>query len=437
VSRDGRPRALLSRLWYGFDGLAGDTLWSGLHDAIALLTALTSFKLVTTALDDTARYGAYVGIYGLLGAVGAFSYSGVGLALLQRLVGERDDPSRALRSFFSLALSVGMVLGVLSIVLAVTRLGLTIAEAATIVAAELLGTAVASISSVLVQASSGFGAAVRVRLGLVLIRLAVVVVLYAAGNLTVVHLGASILASFGVYGLYLLVVHLPRHGYRVTFGRPTAGSVKASWLFSVPMGAAKIQTDGDKFLLAAWGFKAEAGLYGAAYRILLLGIMPLMALDAAAFQRFLPREPGRRGIHWYRATRLAALTASASVVVAIGLYVVARPLLNILVEPKYREAIDIVPWLLPLVPLISTSGTPLNGLLGLGRATQRMYVYLVSAFVSVIAYLLLIPRFDWRGAVIATYISEVFLALTGWAALWYFQRQADRTVDADPIMTSA
>jgi O-antigen/teichoic acid export membrane protein len=427
---------LTHEVWHGFDGLAGDTLWSGIHDAIALMTALTSFTLLTKVLE-TERYGAYVGIYGLLGAVGALAYSGVGLALLQRLVGEKDDPDSALRSFLSLALLGGSVLGLLSITLSLLFLRLSTAEVIVIVAAELLGTATVFVASILVQAAGGFAAAIRVRLFLVLLRLAVVVVLQLSGRLTILNLGSGILCCFALYAAYLLAAHLPRHGYRVSFGRPSSVALKASGVFSIPMAAGKIQTDADKFLLNVYGFRAEAGLYGAAYRVLLLGIMPLMALDTAAFQRFLPREAGVRGVHWRRSTRLAGITATASVVVAIGLYLVARPLLDVLAGPRYQTAIDIVPWLLPLVPLISTSGTPLNGLLGLGRSTQRMIVYLASAAVSVVAYLLLIPALDWRGAVIATFISEIFLAAAGWSALWYYQRRADAALDAAAVMTSA
>ncbi|MGI9616404.1 MAG: polysaccharide biosynthesis C-terminal domain-containing protein, partial [Acidimicrobiales bacterium] len=97
-------------------------------------------------------------------------------------------------------------------------------------------------------------------------------------------------------------------------------------------------------------------------------------------------------------------------------------------------------WLLLLIPLIAVSSTPLNGLLGLGQADKRMYVYLSSAFLSVVIYLLLIPTYSWKGAVVGTFISEVYLVAMGWLSLWYYQRKADEVLDdtdPDPAMMAA
>ena len=422
-----RLRRLAHRVWHGFDGLAADTLWSGLHDGSALLTSMTSFILVTRALTNE-RYGSYVGLYGLLGAIGAFSFAGVGFAALQRLIGERDEPDLVLRSFLSLTLVAGACLSGVTILLALAIPGLAVLEASLIVVAELLGPAVIYISAVLVQGVSGFAAAARVRLGIVAIRLSAVVLLHLTGHLTIAGLGATILVGFFAYGLWLLTVHLPRHGYTVSFGRPSAMSVQASGVFSLPMVANKMQTDADKFLLNVFGFQAQAGVYGAAYRLVLMALTPLGSLDSAAFQRFLPRgEPGEIGVHWRRSTRLAMLMGVASIAAAAGLWI-CLPLLHFLVEGRYHEAFDIVPWLLFMVPLISTSNPALNGLLGLGRANTRAYVTIVSSLISMVSYLVLIPNHGWKGAVAATYISEVALALIAWSTLWYCQRRADDEV---------
>lgn len=420
-------RRLVHRLWHGFDGLAGDTLWSALTDGAALLTSMVSFYLVTRALPNE-RYGGYVGIYGLLGAIGAFSFSGVGLAALQRLIGERDDPNDTLRSFLSLTLLTGCTLSVLAIGLSLAFLRLSAVEITLLVVAELLGPATIYLSAILVQGVSGFAPAARVKLGLVAIRLSAVLGLHLTGHLTIAGLGATILVLFFLYGAWLLAFHLPRHGYQVSFGWPSGLALKASGVFSVPMVANKMQTDADKFLLNAYGFRAEAGVYGAAYRLVLLALTPLGSLDTAAFQRFLPRgEPDAIGVHWRRATRLGLLMGVASIVAATGLWI-CLPLLHFLIEDRYNEAFDIVPWLLFMVPLVSTSNTALNGLLGLGRPNTRAVVTILSSVISMVSYLLLIPNHGWKGAAVATYISEVALALIAWSTLWYYQRKADDEV---------
>ena len=429
---------LVTKAWHAFDGLAGDTLWSGGHDLIHLITALTSFQLLQQALAP-AEYGAYFGLYGLVGAFGAMSYSGVGLALLQRLMGAGDEPNRSLRSFLSLALIAGAVATVLTIVIGIVSLRLTATEIVLVVTAELLAVAIVWMSAILVQASSGFPAAIRVRLGIIVVRLGTLLILHFTGNLSIANLATGFLIGFTAYSAYLLVVHVPKHGYRVSIGRPSGLSLRSSAMFSIPMGASKLQTDADKYLLNVFRFEVDAGLYGAAYRMIQLGTVPLLALDAAAFQRFLPQGDGEKGLHWRRATRLATLMGGAGVAVAGAIYLML-PLLDFLFEARYKEAVDIVPWLLLLIPLIATSSTPLNGLLGLGQADKRMYVYLTSALVSIVLYLVLIPQYSWRGAVVATFVSEVYLVCVGWIALWHYQRKADEELDARPpgnVMTPA
>jgi O-antigen/teichoic acid export membrane protein len=434
----GAPRSLFSRAWHAFDGLAGDTLWSGAHDFLNLVTAFTSFQLLQRALE-LEQYGAYIGLYGLVGAFGAISMSGVGLALLQRIMGARDDPDSSLRSFLSLSIFVGLVSVVVVSVVGVASLRLSFTEIALIALAELLAVAIVWMGAISVQASSGYPASARVRMGIIAIRLVTLLVLQFSGNLTIANLGAGFLIGFTLYAAYLVVFHLPRHGYHVSLGRPSTLSMKSSGLFSIPMGASKMQTDGDKWLLNVFRFDAEAGLYGAAYRVVQLGTLPLLALDSAAFQRFLPQGTGEPGLHWRRAVRLATIMTVASVTLA-GLLYAALPLLDFLFTEDYKEAVDIVPWLLMLIPLIAVSSTPLNGLLGLGHADKRMYVYLSSAMVSIVIYLALIPRYSWKGALVGTFVSEIYLVATGWIVLWHYQRKADETAEAgetDPAMTPA
>lgn len=424
---DEQPRGFVAaqvlRVWRAFDGLARDTLWSAGHDFLQLVAAFSSFYLLQRSLA-LAEYGAYIGIYGLIGAFGAISFSGVGLALLQRLMGEGDEPDQAFRSFFSLSLLAGAVGSAIAIPLAIATLNLSTVEILLIVGTEIMAATVVFMASIAVQARSGFPAAIRVNGAVVPMRLGTLLLLWALDALTIRNLAAGYGLCFAFYGLYLLRVHLPRHGYRVAVGRPTALSLRASAMFSTPMGTSKLQTDGDKYLLNAFRHSADAGLYGAAYRMVLLGTMPLLALETAAFQRFLPQGDGEPGLHLRRAMRLSGLMLGASVFVAGAIYLLL-PLFDFLFAEEFKGAADIVPWLLFLVPLVSTSGTPLNGLLGLGLPAVRMWIYTGSAAISLALYVALIPTYSWRGALVASLIGEVVLSFVGWGALWYYQKKAD------------
>lgn len=417
-------RTLWARLWGAFDGLAADTIWGGLHDAFALVASMTSFLLLQQALSQ-AGYGALFGLYGLVGPLGSLTFAGPGLALLQRRFRYRQDPDEILRSFLSMTLVLGLGTSALAIGVAVVFIELTFVEIALVVAAELFANATIVVCARLVHAVVGYPAMVRVRLIVILLRLISVVGLYSLDALTIRNLAASYLVMYSGYVVWLLTRRLPAAGYRVALEWPTMRTTRSSAVFAVPLAASSLQQDGDKFALNAFDYGAEAGLYGAAYRIVHLGGMPLRVIAAAAFHRFLPDDAVGSSHHLRKSARLTAFMFLVGLLTAIAIYA-ALPIVDLLLSDEFAEAREIVPWLLPFLPLIALSGTPMNGLLGLGRAKERAAIFLSSAAVSVTLYVALIPGGGWRGAVAATIGSELYLAVASWVAIVYYQRLADR-----------
>ncbi|MDH4277188.1 MAG: polysaccharide biosynthesis C-terminal domain-containing protein [Acidimicrobiia bacterium] len=423
-------RALWSRLWGAFDGLAGDTIWGGVHDVFALVASMTSFVLLQQALTRSG-YGALFGLYGLIGPLGSLTFAGPGLALLQRRLRFGQDQNEILRSFLSMTLVIGLGTSALAIGLAVAYIDLSLLEITLVVASELFANATIVVCSRLMHAVHGYPAMIRVRLVVVALRLVAVVGLHALGALTIRNLATSYLIMYSAYVAWLLAKRLPAAGYRVALERPTMRTARTSAVFAVPLAASSLQQDGDKFALNAFNYGAEAGLYGAAYRIVHLGGTPLRVISAAAFHRFLPDDAVGSSHHLRKSARLTGFMFLVGTVTALAIYV-ALPVLDLLLSDDFAEAREIVPWLLPFLPLIALSGTPMNGLLGLGRAKERAAVFLSSSAVSVALYLALIPGRGWRGAVAATIGSELYLAVVSWAAIVYYQRLADRDQAAEP-----
>jgi O-antigen/teichoic acid export membrane protein len=98
----------------------------------------------------------------------------------------------------------------------------------------------------------------------------------------------------------------------------------------------------------------------------------------------------------------------------------------------YAQSASIMRYLIPLVPLRGLSMFPINGLMGLGRTTARMVLLIVSALVAFAAYIVLIPRYTWKGAVAGTIISESFMALAAWTLLIVYQRSHNAKLNAEP-----
>ncbi|MEM7272674.1 MAG: lipopolysaccharide biosynthesis protein [Actinomycetota bacterium] len=451
--RRGGLRARVADLWNGFDGLAGDTIWGAFSDVGLLIVTFLSFILLQEVLPNV-EFGGYSAMYAVIGPLGAMGYAGPGLALLQKRLRDKAAPDPTLRRFLSLTLiqGVGLTAVATGIILVIADV-LTPGAVLLIAISELIANSTIFVVSMLVQASSGYPAMVRVRLGLVVIRF--VVLLGLAGiderfavdtgqlirpqipgvdkfeALTIFNLGLAYSVGFGLYAIWLVVFHLPRHGYRVSFGKPGMETVKAGAKFSVPMAAAEFQTNGDKAALQGFGYGEENGLYSVAYRIVLLGLTPLKILDGAAFQRFLSHEEGRRGQHLERSIKFTGLMVGAAVLAAGFLFLV-QPWLGFLIAEDKEGARDMLPWIIPLIPLVALRTTPLNGLVGLGREFERSIVYVSASVMSLILYLLLIPPYGWVGALIATFLSEAYLSCVAWFVLFRYQRIADAELPEEP-----
>ncbi len=426
---DQRATGRVSRLWNAFDGLAGDTLWSAALDLLSVVAALVSFVLLQRVLDP-AQYGAFAGLYALATTFSAITYSGPGLALIQRRFRYNEDLNEIQASFLSLTLITGALSSVISFALALLIIDLSWSQILVITASELFANSIIWVGSWLVQIAVDFPTMIRVRMAAISLKLVAVPVLFITGQLTIFNLGLAYLLLYGAFALWLVARYLPAIGYDVSFRRPETNVWRSSSVFAVPLAASQVQIDGDKVALNAFNLPTDAGLYAAAYRVVLLGSLPIRVISQAAFHRFLGEgDNSVDGYHLRRAARLTAFMFVVGVAAAGAIYVVLRfmtPLLDLLIEEEFAEAKDIIPWLVLFIPLMAISGTPLNGLLGLGRTRERANVYLSSALVSVVLYVLLIPGSGWEGAVAATLISEAYLAVVSWAAMIHYQRKADR-----------
>ncbi len=425
----GRARARLMRAWQAFDGLAEDTLWSAALDMLAVAAAIISFLLLQQVLTP-ASYGSFSGLYGLATTFSAITYSGPGLAIIQRRFRYNQGLDDIQASFLSLTLIAGSLSTVVAVGLALIIIELSVAEIVLITASELFANSLILVCSWLVQVAVSFPAMIRVRMVPVGLKIVAVPVLFVTGQLTLRNLGLAYLVLYGGFALWLITTYLPRLGYTIRFRKPPADAWRTSAVFAVPLAASQVQLDGDKVALNAFNLQTDAGLYAAAYRVVLLGALPLRVIGQAAFHRFLPEgDEGIPGYHLRRSGKLTLFMFGVSVAVAGAIYFVlylATPVLDLLISEEFSEAKEIVPWLVLFIPLLAISSTPTNGLLGLGRTRERAAVYISSAGLSALLYVILIPGRGWQGAVAATLASEVYLAIVSWAAMIYYQRQADR-----------
>jgi O-antigen/teichoic acid export membrane protein len=411
-------------------GLARETSWALAGELLTIVVLTLSFTLLGRRLGPEG-YGAFVGLYGLLGPAISINQSAVGLTIYEHIVRRGESADRVGGSCLSSTLAIGVVLAGVVVGLGTILLpSLPIVILVLFALSELIVTSVLMLAIAVVQAVRSFTAATQLRILATTLRGVMIVVLALVDALTLrnLALGQAVTAALA---LVVVGTQLRRHHGRVIgFARIRWDTMKSIGTYSAGISATSVQLGGDKVVLNSARHVSDAGLYGAAYRLILLAQVPATALQHSTHLRFLDREvrdPLRLCV------RYSALAAGYGLVATIAAWVLA-PLLPVLLGSEFEGTTSVVRWLSPLIVLGAMSPFPANGLLTYGRNALRTKLAAANAVLALGLYVALIPPHSWRGAVAASIIAELVLVVTTWTALLLVRRQQQRSTDPAAVV---
>jgi O-antigen/teichoic acid export membrane protein len=113
-------------------------------------------------------------------------------------------------------------------------------------------------------------------------------------------------------------------------------------------------------------------------------------------------------------------------VVAAIVFLVAAPLLPVVLGPAYASSVEVVRALC-LLPLVLGAQTLISdALTGAGHQGVRASIQVLAALTACALNLVLIPAMGWKGAVIASYASQVLLFLALLGAAWFLTARGRR-----------
>ncbi len=409
---------------------AGKSAWGLIEQGVGLTAALLTAWLLARTVG-TISYGAYAGVYALMGPFLALIHGGMSLAMLDQIVREKQDPRAVSSAFMGFTMTVGPAAAIVVSLLSARFInGISALAGSLFIVSELAIMSTLAASTAAVQAARGFVFASRVRTLTMGCKIAALLMLHTTGRLDIDSLAVVQTAAFLLIALSVhrwqegLVGHLLRPG---RFGRD---QLSATSVYAAGIGASTVQNSYDQTVMSST-YGADAGRYAAAYRIVSMGLLPLNAIASATHLDFLHAESGSAD-QLRKARRFAGLGLAYSVVfctvAALGASLVPR-----ILGDEYEGSVSIIRWLVPLVPLRGTTVFPMNGLLGLGRNKLRTQLLIGGAVVSLVLYFALIPSMSWKGAVIGTLVSETALAIAAWTALFRCQAQARRDRPRDTL----
>lgn len=409
--------------------VAHETAWAIGDQGLMVVSQTVAFLLLGRTLLP-AGYGAYIGLFALIGPFLAFASAGVSLTILEHTVREGEDRLTVVRSAMgvtALFAAIATPLVVLIGSLALDSIGVRTMALLTISELLLNALLIGMISSVM--AHDGFIPAAKLRMIASAARIVTFAVLAGLGILNLDSLAITQIATIGALGIFIARRVRTSLNAWPRPGRIQRNHVRSTLVYGTGIATSGIQNEGDKFVLNAANFAADAGRYGAAFRIVQFGLLPINSLVFATHISYL--ESGRaNGDIMRRSLRLGGMCLIYGIVVGAILFV-AAPIIPALLGDEYAETETMIRWLAPVIVLRGVGTFPMNGLLGLGRNGLRTGIITATALLSVVLYVILIPKYSWQGAVAGTLISEAALFAAGWIALYRCQRARDAAPPTD------
>jgi O-antigen/teichoic acid export membrane protein len=192
--------------------------------------------------------------------------------------------------------------------------------------------------------------------------------------------------------------------------------------FSFSNSSISAYNDIDKTFLVSLGQTYAAGIYSAAYRVVDVATAPLYGIYTAATPRLF-REGGRSVSHASaQSRRLLLRTIPYGLIVAAALYFGA-PVLPRLFGASFQGSVAALRWLclLPLLRVFHYAwGTTITASASQWNCTATQFG---AAALNLLLNFLLIPRWSWQGAAVASLLTDGSLAISSRFVLWWIQRR--------------
>ncbi len=207
-----------------------------------------------------------------------------------------------------------------------------------------------------------------------------------------VYLGASFATAAGALSWALLALGMPKLNLE-----NIGAELKEGFFFSVGQSAQSIYNDIDKTMLSKLGDLSSTGIYGAAYRLIDVSMVPLRSVISAAYPGvFRAGKGGIKGAMQYILRMLPkAFLYGLFILLAL---LVAAPVVPRVLGHEYARTVEALRWLAILPVLKSIHFFLADALTGAGYQRVRTAIQASVAILNVLINIWIIPAYSWRGA---------------------------------------
>jgi len=402
----------MTRYWQRLQrsSIAKNTLWMLGGNGLKLVIQAVYFILIARSLEP-AQYGAFVAVVAIAAIVSPF----VGLGTSNLMIRNTShDPESFSRSWGN-GLLITFVSGAAALILVLScgfllPAGLHWSVLFLVSAADLVFGSIVAFCGFAFAAGNRFAATAQLNMWSSLSRLLGLGILIAfmkhpnVEAWAAVYMVATFATAAAALGWGLIVLKKPTLQTNLIWLE-----LKEGVFFSVGLSAQTIYNDIDKTMLAKLGDLSATGIYGAAYRIIDVSLVPLRSILAAANPGFF-RAGHLGGI---RETRrfmrpLLLKTLAYAMLATVGLLVFA-PVVPHILGNQYARSVSALRWL-AVLPMIKTVHSFFaDALTGAGHQRLRTMIQIGVALFNVLINLWIIPAYSWLGAAWSSIASDAAL----------------------------
>jgi O-antigen/teichoic acid export membrane protein len=390
--------------------LARNAVWMLLGQGFKLLIQALYFIVIARSLG-AQKYGAFVGVVGLVGILLPFATMGSGFLLIKNVSRDkrqfrRNFGSALVTTIVSAAFSFAVVVGISHFLFpAAIPMKLIMMVAAS----DLFCLGIATICAQAFQAFERMKWTASINVLLSALRLAAAVILASVkSNPTALEWGGFYLVSTAMVSILALILVLAKLGTPVLSFARRAAEIREGFYFSVAQSAQTIYNDIDKTMLARLSTLEATGIYGAAYRLIDVSFAPVGSVLVAAYPNFF--RVGVDGIpatlRYARPLIVRALGYATLIAAAL---LAGAGVVPLILGSEYRQTSEALRWLAVLPLLKAVHSFFADALTGAGYQALRTAISAGVAVFNLCINMWIIPAYSWRGAAWSSIASDALL----------------------------
>ena len=367
--------------------------------------------IVIVRVLSPADWGGFSFVFGLLGVIGFFTDLQVSRIVLKRILAAEHDTARTVSSYLTFRILLGV---------AIYWVAVAVVVAGDYPPEVVRGTAVAALSLVLASGAAALTIFFEARLRQHPLAVALVVGQLAQLLLTLVIAGTgrgtlvtftlpAVLFDLVELGVCLLIARRAVRIRLVLDLRSWWEWVREAVPLSLGAALAVIYFRIDMVMLSKLDSLESVGLYSIGYKFSdLAGFLPyvLLAPTLTLLIRAWPDDPAAFRRVFRHSLVLLTIVAVGVTVVFVA---VARPAIVLFYGPRYAEVEWAARWLMIAQAVSFSSRMAFVTLLSVGRRRIFPVASLLGLTVNVGLNLVLIPRYSYNGAAVATVLTELLV----------------------------